>query len=369
MSLDVSIICYCLMYAWALSFYFFAYNFREKNRGLYCIVFAMAVAPIVFLYAFRYGVGTDWANYTYLFNYSREHSWNLFEYPGYLNYEIGFLAIVKLLTTVLPNAGVWAAFALVQISLFESFISRHEQDAGFSPLIAFSLFYVLFLLGGLNILRQTIAVLIVLNAVEYCTKRKSVFVCYVLLASTIHASALVALCMLPFWNTRLDRPATKAARNVILLIIGLLVAGGYGPLLALISRIPGLGIFSKYAYVTAENAGLNRTLIVVLLVTAIIAVLSERYASLSSTNDFYISLAYLVLIFSLAGFFNKYAYRIADYFRVSYLVLFPRLPALFNSKERAAVSLVTISLSGIYMFLLYIYARSGGILPISFIWD
>ncbi len=141
-------------------------------------------------------VGCDTAQFVEnCFGYAQKNGWGTLFQTGY---EPGFMAFCKVLTAISPNPQILTfASSLLIYPIFCMFIHRNSTDVGKS------LFFFLTLDGFatfLNVMRQAMAIAVLLFGVEIFLKRKKRlgFLGTVLIAFTLHKSALLGILFLGF---------------------------------------------------------------------------------------------------------------------------------------------------------------------------
>ncbi|MEZ4358516.1 MAG: EpsG family protein [Eubacteriales bacterium] len=148
---------------------------------------------ILLVFAFlRYGVGTDYFSYNFL--YDRLNPSLFLELTqGVDNQEIGF----RLFGSLLKGIGFSYQFYLIIIAFINIFFisltcSKYSKNPTFSLLIYYSFYYLVWTFSGL---RQGIVIAIgVYYLLEYIQKNKHLrFLLIVLLLTTIHLSALILI--------------------------------------------------------------------------------------------------------------------------------------------------------------------------------
>ncbi|MCX2747050.1 EpsG family protein [Arthrobacter sp. MI7-26] len=161
---------------------------------------------ILFLIAaLRYGIGTDyWFRYAPLFEQIQHGDVNGQE-PGYvlLNKAVGLITD--------DYQGIFVVTSFLTIALFYRFFLRMSINPALSVFIyAFGGFY----LEDFNLVKQGLAIAILVNTFEFALRKKHLaFVLATLLAASFHASALAWFAVWPLMWIRVGR----AARIVIAL--------------------------------------------------------------------------------------------------------------------------------------------------------
>lgn len=305
-------------------------NIRTQNR-LY-----MFLASVVLLFAICRGesVGGDLAEYIPLFQRSAEYS-SIFEILGTTlmsGYEVGFLALCKFINYLSADSRCFIVVTSI-LSLIGPlfFINKYSKNKVFSLL--------LFILLGLynfsfNNVRQSIAISVVMFAVHFLIQgRKWHFLFLVVLATSMHTSAIFSLLFLPLKSFRYT-----SRRVVKLTIFGIIIFFVFGTVLFqfLLSNI-----FTKYvgeldgANVAGTGYGL---LCVYIVVVTICSALFKKKKSFYNENDMIIctfllySLMLAVLIQAFATYMANIT-RLANYFYIMLIILVPNIVEYTSNKK------------------------------------
>lgn len=186
---------YIILMILALSGYFVGANRTEQSRKYYLFVVFSAILLVAILRSDQ--VGTDLRIY-----YSKY-------YPLYKNvpwdkiqsvtvsgdWEWGFCAFCKLIGQLSTDVQCFIVFSsIVSVVPYALFIYRNSDDVVFSSV--FFLGYHIYM-QSLNVIRQAMAVGIILLGVEALKRKKYiVFLVYVFIATMFHTSAIIAVLLL-----------------------------------------------------------------------------------------------------------------------------------------------------------------------------
>lgn len=162
-------------------------HIRDDLAKVCLIIFSCV---LVFIASCRYEIGkTDFYRYRQYFLQYANSSWKqIFS----LEKEVGFAVLLKLCSYVTKDPQImFFACSILTVAPFAWFINKYSKDPFLSLLIFVSFTYFF---TANNATRQYVAIGISLIALHYAIKRKFIpFVLFVLLASTIHTSALFVL--------------------------------------------------------------------------------------------------------------------------------------------------------------------------------
>lgn len=156
------------------------YNKADARSKKIFLGFSVAIYSIVL--GLRYNVGTDYMAYMDIYNmqYFDDVEW-------------GYALINKILYNIgLPFPAIFIFVAFFQILLFLKGVEK--INAKYLPYTVFFYFTTLYIFLSLNVLRQCLVFSIFVYSINYITDKKLIkYALTILLASTIHKSALILL--------------------------------------------------------------------------------------------------------------------------------------------------------------------------------
>lgn len=195
------------------------YSYKRKKRFM-----VLAFGLLILIAVLRSpSVGRDLAGH-YAQNYQNiaSLSWNqLSDFSTLSGYEIGYVVLCKTLSLISNNV----QWFITVVSIFvyyvtARFILKNSEDVVLSTFIEiFSCSYYMYL----NILRQSLAVSIVLLGYEFLKnkeikrfKRYLIFALFVVVATTFHQSAIISLVFILFDTLRFERRHIILASVVVM---------------------------------------------------------------------------------------------------------------------------------------------------------
>lgn len=336
-------------------------NGAQTITSKFFIIIAMLIPILVA--SLRYGVGTDYFNYNYIFNYERSHGWNYSSYPSTVRLEIGFWFLVKLLTLVSKsNVWVWACIYGLFFIFSSKAISYYANNKDYCVELAYFILLTYFFSSGLNISRQILALSIVLYASTLIFENKKSFFFWIGIATFFHYSAIITVVLWFLWDHKKNKPLS--IKTIAILDGALfLVFLSYKKIYQLLCLIPQLAFLQRYEYTLFHNSGKNRTFIIILFFTIVFIILWSRLENRNPQNALFLQLVLLDLIFGYGALSNKVLYRLALYYEIFYLVLMPQIPALFNKNSRVIVKVCVLSYWILYFVAFYGVVGNAGIVP------
>lgn len=177
---------------------------RLKDREK--IFIGIITLQLFILSAFRdFSVGADTYNYINRFTIIANTSWNnIPNLPEVLDFELGFIILNKLFSLLTTSPRIYLlSINLIILLGVAKFIYNNSK--------IYWLSYFLFIGMGfwgdsLNILRQFLAVVILLNSIEDIKNNRLVtFIVRVLIASSFHNSALFFIIIYPISKMRINK--------------------------------------------------------------------------------------------------------------------------------------------------------------------
>lgn len=303
-----------------------------KKKVLFCILAGISWILISGLRGLSVGVDTE--NYRNIFFKVSEQSWaTLWEeclkgLGGDAEFrDFGYSFLIKGFATVIPNFQVFLIFVALLFHIpLTVWICKESRYPLMSFLIYSTLFYSFFAITGL---RQTIATsLAVFCAFPFIKKRKLIpFLLLVLLASTIHKSALIVLPMYFFYGRKINRPVMAFS----LAGVGI-VAVFRNELLKWLSDV------TDYQYGQYDTEGpLVFTAIIAVIWVAVFVFIPNIHARGRKKNDYRIFCLCSAAILLPLVFVNPNLMRTVQYFSLILIVLIPELIRIFEKKTRIAI--------------------------------
>lgn len=311
---------------------------------------AIATGQWIVLSGFRhFSVGADTLQYKWMFDQTKFASWeHLMDNfvrgvtSSGEDRDPGYFLLQKATQLVTENYQWYLLIvAILFLVPFGIWIYRNSTEPLLSFLIFSTLFYAFFAITGL---RQTIAtaIAVLIGYTFIKTRRFWPFVAVVLVAATIHKSALV---FLPFYFV-----ATKQLTKRYLLTVGVLVPVLFlfkGQLFELFRLISG---YDQYDYYTGAGT-LNFSLILI-LITVVALWRREEMIANNPNVVHYLNAMILALCFLPLTFINPSMMRIVQYFSVFIMLLIPELLRSFERRERLLAYYVAITM------LLFLFVRN-----------
>lgn len=324
----------------------------QDSRVVSWLCLSLSFLILTCISASRYGIGTDyWPRYVPIFQSIAQG-----QAP---NYEPGFVFLNRAVAAF-TNDPQWliAVAAVITIALVYRFIVRMSVAPALSVFVfVFAGFY----LESFNIVRQWLAVAILLNTIEFAMRRRVVpLVLLTLLAASFHASALVWLVTVPLLWARLGRLWRLLTVVVAMLFVSLLPE--------LLSRwvaelAPAYSWYFESNYGDTRAFDLGTILVSIFVLAAALPLRSRgndaRYVSVL------VSLQTVYVVFLAATVVIAYLFiRPSFYYAPVEIVLVPAIfAAVKNSLHRTFfLALFCISLLVVFTFKFIVW-NAHGVMP------
>lgn len=341
-----------------------------KNRFIWTL---LIIAPTVILAGIRFDVGIDYLSY------ESDFYQNKFEigFKYYIKEPLNFLLNV-IVYQICPNA-VAMFFVYAFITMFVFFKAIDYYRDRMSLTLALFIFYMTYYLVSYNVIRQMIAVVIILYATRYIFEKKFwEYLLCVVVAGMMHKSAYLMIVLYFFYDENLrflkkvklskkfNISISENLQSIIIYgIIGLL------PLLLvpLIPKITNfLGIYR--GHLLKETHMSFKFLLYVLPILTLIFVYRKEILKESKSNEFFIQCMILQIPFQLMGGMIKYVDRFSLYFAIMQIVLIPIL--FYNLGNSKMDKFIKMSIIGWYLFyftVMIIILKSNGVMPYQTIFN
>ncbi len=241
---------------------------RNRIRGFCAIIF-------IFFFGLRGYIGSDWINYERWFNEITAQHWLL------RNVEPGF-SFLGLFCKFIGFEYSWFQFFIVslQVFLFDKFMSRYSKNISLSYVFLVALFPI----AIIDLLRNFLAILIVMNGIPYLLNGSRVrFYLFVVAGMLFHLSTIVFF-ILPLFQRK------HFGKNMLLLffLIGLIVyffrIDFYSGILNFIGQTLGGGIQSLTDQATSGaevEYGINIGIIEKIIMFCTIMVFYKNFKDIS----------------------------------------------------------------------------------------
>ena len=319
----------------------------KLSRIMICILSAI---QMIFIIGFRTNVGTDFDNYVNIFR-------NINGFPAnYINtdnLEKGYVLLNRVIGFFIGNKPIIFNFIVAFLTIF--FIMKAIYDKSYNCFLSIYLFisFCLFY-SGMNQSRQLLAIAIGMYSVKYLEMKKYInFIIYVLIAASIHSSAIILLVLIPLSRILITRRVlVKYFIVTIIIIINV-------NLIINLLQYTKYSIYfgSKYDVTQGSSVMINTLFRVVLLIGILLFI---KKVNSNKYNNILYHMAILCTILQILAINTSLFARITTYFFVAYIFLIPEILRSIKSKEIRILSYIaTIILFGIYHFIYFSMTKNS----------
>jgi hypothetical protein len=347
----------------------FNVNYTQKRKRNFLIFFFTIITTLAMLR--KYTVGIDTKHFCNGYKIINNLNWDSFDK---INYEWGFTALCKLLNHISPDPQLLIIVSsLLIFPPVGRFIYKNSDDVVLSTYIFVSL--NIFSMN-LNVMRQSIAVGIILLGLEYLKKDKYLtFIAFVLFASLFHQSAVICLIMLFYY--RLNYKKRTLIYTLIACVIGFV---GFKYIFKFATNI-----FDDYAgYIESEFAAsnyfgtaFNLSICAIILIFGLIYYRTDGIYILKKelTNQIsYDFQAYSIsacLFCLVVGMQMTILLRAKLYFTLFYISWVPNaIDSIYFKSTRVLYKFLFISFTMLYFVIVAIYRPEWyGVIPYKFYWQ
>ena len=261
----------------------------------------VAYVVLVFMYLFglsyfRYGIGNDYFSYINIFLRAISYDWN-----ECLNDQIepGFMLLFKFISLFTKKYRImYGIMAFMCLAPTGYIIAKYSKNVWLSCHLYVCL---TFYYSSMNFVRQTLAATIIFLAYRWFIERKTIpFVVVVLIASTIHSSALL---MIPiYFVIAYIKPTTKILFGGMIFLIVLYIFSNN--ILDIVAElVPKYGAYLDTKYL---NAGLHQKYLIVPSLDMLLMLFGSHEGGYDKKHNSYILVNSAVFTFGIWFFITKH---------------------------------------------------------------
>lgn len=287
---------------------------------------------LLIMMCLRYGQGTDYFAYKYLFNQVKE--------LGYLSNlihgEIGFKLICSIFTNKFEILII--IISIYEIYMLKRFIDKKSEKKSLSLLIFFPSIFMIYYLSAL---RQGIIFATILGCIDLIEKEEwKKFTLIIIILSTIHIVALVYL-LIPL-STKIK---TKHLLTILPISIVLGIINNSGLLTQVLFKLP---LFNKYLHYNIANISLLM-FFEKLISMLVILYLCKKCDKNNFWNAWWLK-AYLMghIVFFILLPFSTMAGRIVNCFKLFEIYFIPII--ILNSNKSKLVGYIYFIMLSVIMY-------------------
>lgn len=316
---------------------------ENKNNSLFSIFFLVLgiLIPSILAGVRDFTIGTDVLLYGNAWFEYAVNSTSIVEYVDFAirsNLGAGYAVLNFLISRITSDPHMYYfIFELIQLIILYKAL-EHLRDKISIP-FAFLVYYLLYYNQSLNILRQIIAILLVLYSYKFIKNKKFIpFALVVLVAFTFHSSAMIGLVLYP-----LDIAMRSKLRKVYNIIIVVACLGAVAVYQQLFNVLASIGLISgeRYGHYFESQLVGGRMVRAAFWAIIILLVMWQRkrcinYMEGSRTLILYSTISFLATLLLFVA--SAWVIRVVYYFDVFLVILLPilaeNLPITYNGKNK-----------------------------------
>jgi hypothetical protein len=327
------------------------------NANYIMPIFIASLIPI-FVMSFRYGIGTDY--FTYYNTYSKVSVLDLKEWIHHfelLKGTVPGLVIIGKISSIVGNTHLFFGLlnALTLIPIVNALAKQWDNhDIG---LMLFCYYCLSYLSSG-NIIKQSVAVAILIWSLKYVFERKPIKFCLVIvIAALFHISVIVAL---PIYFLRESKSEVIRGWKKTAVIIGAIVFLYYIDVIA--TKMGG-----RWVNYSEGMGSSNLSFYLNLFYLVVFLVLRKRLVEADARNDLLIFMQAIGVILYFVGFWNVYLKRIGLYYTFPQFFLLAQIPEVMNTNKTKLLMKFVIILYVLTFFILdYVVLKQSGMIPYTY---
>jgi hypothetical protein len=290
--------------------------------------------------------------------------------PGYsgeqfYNYfEIGFVLLLKGLIFLVkdPHCVILLVSWMIHMLMIETLWS-FKNDVSFS--FSVFLYYTMYYFETYNVMRQWLAIAIIFFALRYLLEDQYLkFVCFLLIATTMHSSAIICMVFIPIHMLIVHKVPLKYKVLIGVAIIVYLTFSDY-----FFGLLGVESVFERYKHYyiggsTSISFGFYFVLRLCILLFALFLLKQDSYALQHSTFiKNMIALTFLGTLLTMTGYVIRYADRLGTYAVVYEIMLWPLLIKSKKTPALVAIFKLAAILLALYVFYVGLQGSIQGQMP------
>lgn len=344
------------LFSFAISF-FFIYQYYNTQKIKYYILSFM---PLFVLSAFRYGIGTDYFA-RYVPDYSIVAQGGV---PYHLEY--GFIFFEKILSFFVGNNpdSYWILFFFTSL-IFIAFVGMSIKRSNNIPLSLFLFLFGGFYFGSMNIIRQYIAISIVLYFSKYIFQKSYIkFYFGLLLALCFHNMAFIYIILPLLAHLKLDNKKTT-----IVFFVSILLMFALPNILEVILPLTPFYMYLGTDYLIGDfQTSLALLNIIILMMFMYVRRNQQRklrYSISKSVNieDFYFNIQVIACLFYISGASIYIFDRIAIFFSLFQILSIPHYLNFLPENKKKKICILIMALYILVFIWLFVLNNTNEVVP------
>ena len=345
---------------------------KNKKKKIAFICYGIGIlAPAILAGVRDYTIGTDVMVYGNIwFNRAVDAS-NLRDYIQWgVVSQLGIVYLVLNYVVAMvsdnPHVFYFVLALLINLLIFKGLYScRQYINIDFGML----LFYLLFYNNTLNLLRQSLAIAIIMSGFGYVINKKFFkYIIIVMIAGLTHSTALLGILIYFIYNIQFSKYKNLVKAGIIAALLGFVMLYQ-----SIVSYLVTKGlILSRYVTYADEQSGGGKIVRLVLFCLPVIVLFYFIYKKVR--KDIWYNFGFMIILFcsflSILLFFNPITSRIAMYFDYYFILLIPLLTKHINLSggniKGIRINYSQVVITGYYIFywwIVYVYQGQAATYP------
>lgn len=308
-------------------------------------------------------VGVDLGNYIPRFYIINETRWrDLFNIIDVVDFEFGYILFNKIVGIIYNNE----RFLLIIVSVI--IVLRISKFIYYNSKIKWLSFFLFVTLGfwgnSLNIIRQFIAIAILLPAVNYITENKlKKFILNVIIAAFIHKTALIFLILYPLSKVKITKRYIFVVASICIILSKFSVD--------IINLIANFFNYNFYINDIGNGLGNGKGMFILLSSVLIVALIYKKYINEKDKNfNIYIHMIIISIVFNTLAFNFALMGRVMHYFTISMIILIPNVIFYMKEKIDKYIATYLVAFLSIYYYIFIILQKDlNVVVPYKFVWQ
>lgn len=333
--------------------------FEKKNKRLYSIIMVILFTVISGLR--YYSIGNDTSTYFYGFKTILRYGIEAFSIS---RYEKGYILLNLIIGNFTDNFTIMLTVCALITNIFIcNFIRKNSKCMCVSFLL---FFFCRFFFSEMNIVRQYIAIGILLYSIKYIENKKLLkYLGCVCIATAFHYSAIFMILIYYLYDIKLNGKKI-AGMSLITLIVNYVF---YSILVKLTSL---LGIYQGYV---SEFYGSNKigSIIAFIMYLVVYTFLSciTKYKKIAPKDNFFYNCSFVLVLVSFLAIRMSVLSRITEYLSILMIVQIPNfIGYIKNVKKRVLLYFVVVVCFSVYCYsILYLRPNWNNVYPYKFFWQ
>jgi transmembrane protein EpsG len=334
-----------------------------KRRVGYCTFMMLSMMFPIITAGIRYNVGVDFNSYVDIY-------YNIVKSNFLQNIktgEFGYLLLNKASEYIFNGPqGVFLFSSIITIGFLYAALHDHEDKIAF-PLALF-LYFTKIYPFSLNVMRQSIAISIILYSYKYIvSKNFKKFLLFVIIAALFHTSAIVVI---PFYFISGEKRKKRLFLKVMSALSCIFVVINVDVILEKFAKINVVSKYSVYADTVNNNHISISSLLSQIIILVLVGIFWKKLIKKDQRVELYIWLYIFGFILALAETKIQYAGRIGMYFNILAIILIPYLLSIIKNKVIRNCFNIAIIVYGSALFIFGNYFNNVHlIMPFKFFWN